>query len=150
MLLIFTSATVHISTSLSNLILHCSFTRLQSQQSTLRFAPKPTLPVLLARSSLHNMSSHGSSNTGSKTTGGMASSTTTPANAGLGDNPPKAFDAKGAIGNTFTEQGALGGAAQKIGGPFDKDGIVGKQFTTGGSIGGSVQSALGGDKGKSN
>ncbi|KAI1342487.1 hypothetical protein F5Y15DRAFT_372958 [Xylariaceae sp. FL0016] len=96
------------------------------------------------------MSSHGSSNTGSKTSTGMASSTTTPANAGIGEDKPKAFDAQGAIGKQFTEQGALGGAAQKVGGPLDKDGMIGKQFTTEGSVGGSVQSALGGKTSRSN
>lgn len=49
-----------------------------------------------------------------------------------------------------TEEGALGGAAQKVGGPLDKEGLVGKQFTTEGGIGGTVQNALGGTKGKSN
>jgi hypothetical protein len=50
------------------------------------------------------------------------------------------------ITDTETENGALGGTAEKIGGPFDKDGVVGKQFTTEGSIGGSVQNAAGGQK----
>ncbi|KAK9415244.1 hypothetical protein SUNI508_02092 [Seiridium unicorne] len=92
------------------------------------------------------MSAHGSSNTGSKTTGGMSSSTTTPANAGIGEDKPKAFDAQGAIGKQFTEQGALGGAAQSIGGPFSKDGAIGSAFTTEGGIGGSVQNAMGGKR----
>jgi len=72
-----------------------------------------------------------------------------------------AFDASGAIGKQFTStppphritislltvssaEGALGGAAQAIGGPFDKEGAIGKNFTSGGSIGGSVQQHLGG------
>ncbi|PSK51843.1 hypothetical protein C1H76_8468 [Elsinoe australis] len=59
-----------------------------------------------------------------------------------------AFDASGAIGKQFTTEGALGGAAQKVGGPFDAQGAIGKQFTTAGSIGGSVQEHLG--KGESN
>ncbi|KAI1073630.1 hypothetical protein F5B20DRAFT_566280 [Whalleya microplaca] len=96
------------------------------------------------------MSSHGSSNTGSKTSTGMASQVKTPANAGIGEDGPKAFDAKGAIGQQFTEHGALGGAAQKIGGPLDKEGMIGKQFTTDGKIGGSVQDKLGGTSGRSN
>lgn len=50
----------------------------------------------------------------------------------------------------MTEEGALGGTAQKIGGPLGKDGAIGKQFTADGSIGGAVQGALGGQKGKSN
>lgn len=50
----------------------------------------------------NTMSAHNSSATGAKTTGGMASSTTTPANAHLGVDKPKAFDAEGAIGKQFT------------------------------------------------
>jgi hypothetical protein len=96
----------------------------------------------------------------------MSSSTKTPANAGIGEPKPNLFDAEGAIGKQFTgmlwlimtpyklynrltgnkENGAVGGAAQAVGGPLAKDGVVGKQFTTDGSIGGSVQSALGSDK----
>ncbi|KAI1302203.1 hypothetical protein F5Y03DRAFT_212178 [Xylaria venustula] len=96
------------------------------------------------------MSSHGSSNTGAKTQTGMASQVKTPATAGLGEDRPKVFDAEGTIGKQFTEQGALGGAAQTIGGPLAKDGMIGKQFTTEGSIGGSVQNTMGGTKGRSN
>ena len=36
-------------------------------------------------------------------------------------------------------QGALGGTAQKMGGPFDKEGVLGKQFTTAGALGGTAQ-----------
>lgn len=43
-------------------------------------------------------------------------------------------------------EGAIGGAAQKVGGPFDKEGAIGKQFTTDGSVGGTVQEKLGGTK----
>jgi hypothetical protein len=53
----------------------------------------------------------------------------------------------------LTEQiaeGAIGGTAQKIGGPLDKEGMIGKQFTTEGSIGGTVQNMMGGTKKKSN
>ncbi|KAI2602392.1 hypothetical protein GGR54DRAFT_645089 [Hypoxylon sp. NC1633] len=96
------------------------------------------------------MSAHGSSSTGGKTNTGMASQVKTPANSGIGEDKPKMFDAQGAIGKQFTEQGAVGGAAQKVGGPLDKDGMIGKQFTTDGSIGGSVQSTLGGQGSKSN
>ncbi|KAF2968570.1 hypothetical protein GQX73_g4966 [Xylaria multiplex] len=96
------------------------------------------------------MSSHGSSNTGSKTSTGTASAIKTPANAGIGEDKPRVFDSHGYIGKQFTEQGALGGAAQKIGGPLDKEGMIGKQFTTEGSIGGSMQSSMGGTKGRSN
>lgn len=58
------------------------------------------------------------------------------------------FNSTGAVGKQFTTGGALGGAAQKVGGPFDAQGAIGKQFTEGGSIGGSVQNALG--KGEEN
>lgn len=43
-------------------------------------------------------------------------------------------------------EGAIGGAAQKVGGPLAKDGMVGKQFTEEGNIGGTVQDAMGGHK----
>jgi hypothetical protein len=46
----------------------------------------------------------------------------------------------------IAEQGAIGGTAQKIGGPLDKEGVIGKKFTTEGNIGGSVQDAMGGGK----
>lgn len=46
-----------------------------------------------------------------------------------------------------TEQGAIGGAAQKIGGPLAKDGAIGHAFTTDGAVGGTVQGALGGNNG---
>ncbi|KAI9170873.1 hypothetical protein HJFPF1_00348 [Paramyrothecium foliicola] len=66
------------------------------------------------------------------------------------DTKPKVFDEQGAIGKQFTgsetDKGALGGTAEKVGGPFDKDGMIGKQFTTEGSIGGSVQNTVGGQK----
>lgn len=48
------------------------------------------------------MSAHGSSNTGSKTSTGTASAITTPANAGIGEDKPKVFDAQGAVGKQFT------------------------------------------------
>ncbi|KAI1502225.1 hypothetical protein F5X99DRAFT_169948 [Biscogniauxia marginata] len=54
-----------------------------------------------------------------------------------------AFHSSGTIGNKFTAEGALGGAAKKIGGPFHEKGTIGKQFTDKGSIGGSVQDMLG-------
>lgn len=58
------------------------------------------------------------------------------------------FDAGGAVGKQFTEEGVLGGTAQKVGGPFDAQGSIGKQFTTEGAIGGRVQNTLG--QGESN
>jgi hypothetical protein len=48
-----------------------------------------------------------------------------------------------------TAEGALGGTAQKIGGPLSADGMVGKHFTEGGTIGGSVQQTLGSKEGSS-
>jgi hypothetical protein len=45
------------------------------------------------------MSSHGTAGNSST---GMASATTTPANAGIGEDRPKAFDAQGSIGKQFT------------------------------------------------
>ncbi|PSR83568.1 hypothetical protein BD289DRAFT_390943 [Coniella lustricola] len=81
-----------------------------------------------------------------KPSGGMASDIKTPATAGVGAVKPKAMDAQGAIGHQFTEQGAIGGTAAKIGGPLASDGVIGKQFTTGGSIGGTVQDNMGGMK----
>ena len=85
-----------------------------------------------------------------------------------GQEVPKAMDKEGAVGKQFTgespgkcllsvrccvangpiEQGALGGAAQKVGGPFDKEGMIGKQFTDKGAIGGTVQDTMGGTKEK--
>ncbi|KAJ4420317.1 hypothetical protein N0V82_004416 [Gnomoniopsis sp. IMI 355080] len=82
--------------------------------------------------------------------GGMSGSTQTPANSGVGEHKPKVLDANGAIGKQFTAEGAIGGAAQKVGGPFDKEGAIGKQFTTGGSVGGTVQENMGGTKNSSN
>ncbi|MCJ1233602.1 hypothetical protein MMC14_001560 [Varicellaria rhodocarpa] len=38
--------------------------------------------------------------------------------------------------------GAIGGTAQKVGGPFDKEGAVGKQFNADGGIGGAVQQKI--------
>ncbi|KAF4301545.1 hypothetical protein GTA08_BOTSDO07287 [Botryosphaeria dothidea] len=58
------------------------------------------------------------------------------------------FDSDGVIGKQFTTKGAIGGAAQNVGGPFDAQGSIGKQFTDKGSIGGTVQEHLG--QGESN
>ncbi|KAM0251927.1 hypothetical protein ACHAQJ_007942 [Trichoderma viride] len=74
-----------------------------------------------------------------------ATSGTTPT-TGASDSKPKMFDKDGAVGKQFTEQGAIGGMVQNIGGPFDKEGIVGKQFTTEGAIGGIVEAVVGGQK----
>lgn len=49
------------------------------------------------------------------------------------------FDKTGAIGQHFNADGAIGGTAQKVGGPFDKNGMVGKQFTDKGALGGTAQ-----------
>ncbi|KAK4109731.1 hypothetical protein N656DRAFT_800644 [Canariomyces notabilis] len=90
------------------------------------------------------------SHVGPKSTGGKASDVTTPANANLGHDKPGVFDAQGAVGKQFTPEGAIGGMAQKVGGPMDKEGMIGKQFTEQGSIGGTVQNMMGGTSKKSN
>ncbi|KAH6856051.1 hypothetical protein B0I37DRAFT_301049 [Chaetomium sp. MPI-CAGE-AT-0009] len=90
------------------------------------------------------------SHTGPRSTSGKASATQTPANAHLGQDKPGMFDEHGVVGKQFTPEGALGGAAQKVGGPLDKEGMIGKQFTTEGSIGGTVQNVMGGTSKKSN
>ncbi|KAI1777559.1 hypothetical protein F4818DRAFT_438892 [Hypoxylon cercidicola] len=54
-----------------------------------------------------------------------------------------AFDTQGSVGHQFTSEGAVGGTAQKVGGPFSKEGAVGRQFTDKGSVGGTVQDTLG-------
>ncbi|KAI9721817.1 MAG: hypothetical protein M1812_002153 [Candelaria pacifica] len=54
-----------------------------------------------------------------------------------------AFSSSGAIGSMFNADGALGGTAQKVGGPFDKQGAIGSKFTDKGTIGGMVQENLG-------
>ena len=41
-----------------------------------------------------------------------------------------------------TADGAVGGTAQKVGGPFDKQGSVGQHFNADGKIGGMVQQNL--------
>ncbi|KAI0853787.1 hypothetical protein F5Y00DRAFT_269175 [Daldinia vernicosa] len=54
-----------------------------------------------------------------------------------------AFDTQGSIGHQFTSEGAIGGTANKIGGPFSKEGVIGRQFTDKGSVGGTVQDTVG-------
>ncbi|KAI1374752.1 hypothetical protein F4677DRAFT_154855 [Hypoxylon crocopeplum] len=54
-----------------------------------------------------------------------------------------AFDSQGSVGHQFSSEGAIGGAAHKIGGPFSKEGVVGRQFTDKGSVGGTVQDTVG-------
>jgi len=49
------------------------------------------------------------------------------------------FSKDGAIGGAFTSQGAVGGTAQKIGGPLDKSGAIGKHFNPDGAVGGTFQ-----------
>lgn len=53
-------------------------------------------------------------------------------------------DITSVVGADFdlTADGAIGGTAQKVGGPFDKDGIIGSNFTADGSIGGTVQKTV--------
>ncbi|KKO99400.1 hypothetical protein THAR02_08481 [Trichoderma harzianum] len=62
------------------------------------------------------------------------------------ETKPKMFDKEGAIGQHFTEDGAIGGMGQKVGGPFAKDGMIGEHFTAEGKVGGTVQSMMGGKK----
>ncbi|XXH05242.1 hypothetical protein Hte_011667 [Hypoxylon texense] len=62
---------------------------------------------------------------------------------GGGGGGTSTFDATGAVGHQFTSEGAVGGTAQKVGGPFSKEGAVGRQFTDKGSVGGTVQDTLG-------
>ncbi|KAK4248292.1 hypothetical protein C7999DRAFT_40437 [Corynascus novoguineensis] len=90
------------------------------------------------------------SHVGPRSTGGKAGAVQTPANSHLGQDKPGVFDERGAVGKQFTPEGAIGGAAQKVGGPLDKEGMIGKQFTTEGSIGGTVQNMMGGTRKKSN
>lgn len=45
------------------------------------------------------------------------------------------------VADAPSEDGAIGGKAQQVGGPFDKDGAVGKQFTEQGAVGGTAQNA---------
>ncbi|KAK5661305.1 hypothetical protein OQA88_11200 [Cercophora sp. LCS_1] len=59
-------------------------------------------------------------------------------NADIPATKNKVFDEHGVVGKQFTENGALGGTAQAVGGPLDKNGVIGKQFTTEGIIGGTV------------
>ncbi|KAK0636685.1 hypothetical protein B0T17DRAFT_480536 [Bombardia bombarda] len=87
---------------------------------------------------------------GPKSTGATVSPTMSGATAAHGWDRAKVFDAAGPIGKQFTEEGAVGGTAQKIGGPLDKEGVIGKQFTEHGSIGGTVQNLMGGTSKRSN
>lgn len=52
------------------------------------------------------------------------------------------FSKDGSVGKMFNPDGAIGGTAQKIGGPFDKEGSIGSQFKADGKIGGMVQQNL--------
>ncbi|KAI2632605.1 hypothetical protein GGS26DRAFT_82934 [Hypomontagnella submonticulosa] len=54
-----------------------------------------------------------------------------------------AFDSQGSVGHQFSSEGAIGGTADKLGGPFSKEGVVGRQFTDKGSVGGTVQDTMG-------
>jgi hypothetical protein len=49
-----------------------------------------------------------------------------PAGSKTSGHGTSVFSKDGAIGKQFTaEQGGIGGAAQKVGGPLDKDGVIG-------------------------
>ncbi|CAF9918664.1 hypothetical protein IMSHALPRED_004370 [Imshaugia aleurites] len=52
------------------------------------------------------------------------------------------FSKDGPLGSMFNADGAIGGTAQKIGGPLDKDGSIGQHFNADGKIGGMVQENL--------
>ncbi|KAH6666564.1 hypothetical protein B0J14DRAFT_603866 [Halenospora varia] len=54
-----------------------------------------------------------------------------------------AFHKNCAIGSIFKADGAIGGTADKIGGPFSKDGAIGKNFNEDGNIAGTVHENLG-------
>jgi len=54
------------------------------------------------------------------------------------------FDKTGAVGKEFEADGAIGGTAEKLGGPFRRDGPVGSQFTSSdGGIGEAAQKMMG-------
>jgi len=72
-----------------------------------------------------------SSSSSSKSSSSSSSSSTPKDTEDAKKKTAQAFKDDGAIGKQFTEKGAIGGTAQKIGGPFDKDGAIGKQFTKG-------------------
>ncbi|CAF9907723.1 MAG: hypothetical protein ALECFALPRED_003787 [Alectoria fallacina] len=59
------------------------------------------------------------------------------------------FSKDGTLGSMFNgtaspprTDGAIGGTAQKIGGPLDKEGSIGQHFNSDGKIGGMVQENL--------
>lgn len=120
--------------------------------------------------------SSSSGNSGTSGLGFNTKPATGSADTGTGQTKPKVMDEQGAIGKQFTgmpgpfftavyahvsllviepiitnhqyckEHGAIGGTAQKVGGPFDKEGAIGGAFTSEGALGGKVQSAMGGEK----
>lgn len=49
------------------------------------------------------------------------------------------FSKHGAVGSAFNADGAIGGTAEKVGGPFSQQGAIGKQFTAEGGVGGTFQ-----------
>lgn len=57
---------------------------------------------------------------------------------------PNPCPSRHGIANIFdvAADGAVGGTAQKVGGPFDKGGMVGKNFNADGKIGGMIQQNL--------
>jgi len=75
---------------------------------------------------------HETTKTGSMPAGEKTQGTGTPA-----------FHKDGAIGSMFKADGAIGGTAEKVGGPFSKDGAIGKNFKADGAIGGTVHENLG-------
>ncbi|PMD25023.1 hypothetical protein NA56DRAFT_566227 [Hyaloscypha hepaticicola] len=53
------------------------------------------------------------------------------------------FHRDGAIGSMFKADGAIGGTADRVGGPFARDGVVGEKFNANGAIGGKIHESLG-------
>ena len=57
-------------------------------------------------------------------------------------SPHRAIDASSSTLILHVADGAVGGTAQKIGGPLDKEGSIGQHFNADGKIGGMVQENL--------
>lgn len=57
------------------------------------------------------------------------------------ENTASAFKADGAVGKEFNPDGAIGGAAEKLGGPLASDGMIGEKFAANkpGGVGAATQ-----------
>jgi len=82
----------------------------------------------------------------SEFTDGIHESAKNPSIMGDGNS---ALDASGSVGGAFKPEGAVGGTAQKVGGPFDQKGTFGKHFTEDGALGGTAQQVADSAKGHS-